>query len=59
MAEDYGFDAVASSFHWERLKAKRDAYIDRLNGRYTQGLDGNGVTLIRGHARFHDKIRWK
>ncbi len=55
MAEDYGFDAVASSFHWERLKAKRDAYIDRLNGRYAQGLDGNGVTLIRGHARFHDK----
>ncbi|MBN6742198.1 glutathione-disulfide reductase [Acidithiobacillus sp. MC6.1] len=52
MAEEYGFDAVAPRFHWELLKQQRDAYIGRLNGRYAQGLAGNGVTLIRGHARF-------
>jgi glutathione reductase (NADPH) len=52
MAEEYGFDAVAPRFHWELLKQQRDAYIGRLNGRYAQGLNGNGVTLIRGHARF-------
>ncbi len=52
MAEEYGFDAVAPRFHWELLKQQRDAHIARLNGRYAQGLNGNGVTLIRGHARF-------
>ncbi|MBN2678920.1 glutathione-disulfide reductase [Acidithiobacillus montserratensis] len=51
MAEEYGFTAVTPDFHWEQLKARRDAYLHRLNGRYAQGLDGNGVTLLRGHAR--------
>ncbi|MCK9189751.1 glutathione-disulfide reductase [Acidithiobacillus sp.] len=52
MAEEYGFDAVTPRCHWELLKQRRDAYIERLNDRYAQGLNGNGVTLIRGHARF-------
>ncbi|WP_163098746.1 glutathione-disulfide reductase [Acidithiobacillus ferrianus] len=52
MAEEYGFDTVTPRFHWARLKQQRSAYIARLNERYAQGLDGNGVTLLRGHARF-------
>ena len=52
MAEEYGFDTVTPRFHWARLKQQRTAYIARLNERYAQGLDGNGVTLLRGHARF-------
>lgn len=39
-------------FHWEYLKRQRDTYIERLHDRYAQGLDGNGVVLIRNHARF-------
>ena len=52
MAKEYGFDALQPQFHWESLKRQRDAYIERLHDRYAQGLDGNGVTLIRNHARF-------
>ncbi|MBU2731562.1 glutathione-disulfide reductase [Acidithiobacillus ferridurans] len=52
MAGEYGFDTIEPRFHWEHLKQRRDAYIGRLNERYAQGLDGNGVSLIRGHARF-------
>lgn len=52
MAEEYGFDTVTPRFHWARLKQQRSAYIARLNERYAQGLDGNGVTQLRGHARF-------
>lgn len=37
-AASYGFgddaenDRIADSFEWSKLKAKRDAYIHRLNG---------------------------
>jgi glutathione reductase (NADPH) len=52
MAKEYGFDALQPPFHWEYLKRQRDAYIERLHDRYAQGLEGNGVVLIRNHARF-------
>ncbi|EGQ62861.1 glutathione reductase, partial [Acidithiobacillus sp. GGI-221] len=52
MAGEYGFDTIEPRFHWEHLKQQRDTYIGRLNDRYAQGLDGNGVSLIRGHRPF-------
>lgn len=54
-APDYGFpptlpDAVAGH-DWAKLRARRDAYVERLNGIYARNLDRSGVTLIRGHGR--------
>ena len=51
-ASDYGFDTHQGAFDWGRLKARRDAYIERLNGIYERGLGNNKVTMVRSHARF-------
>ncbi|XP_077464966.1 glutathione reductase, mitochondrial [Stigmatopora argus] len=49
---DYGFDVKNVHFSWEKLKAKRDAYISRLNTIYRNNLDKANITTIEGHARF-------
>jgi glutathione reductase (NADPH) len=54
-AKDYGFDVSAAAGDWGVLKAKRDAYVLRLNGIYERNLDSKGVTYARGAARFVDK----
>jgi glutathione reductase (NADPH) len=54
-ARDYGFDVTARANDWPLLKAKRDAYVLRLNGIYERNLASKGVTYIRGAARFLDK----
>ncbi len=41
-------------FNWGVFKAKRDAYIERLNNIYLNGLQGAGVTVIEGWASFKD-----
>jgi glutathione reductase (NADPH) len=52
-ARNYGFSDIGDwKFDWNTLKAKRDAYIERLNGIYERNLDGSGVTVFRGRARF-------
>ncbi|HEX9584908.1 MAG TPA: glutathione-disulfide reductase [Gammaproteobacteria bacterium] len=51
-AEDYGFDIQRHQLQWDRLKSARDAYVARLNGIYRAGLESNGVTEIRGEAKF-------
>jgi glutathione reductase (NADPH) len=51
-AAGYGFDADLHGFDWQRLKSARDAYITRLNGIYERNLTKDGVTIIRGLARF-------
>lgn len=51
-AGGYGFDVEARGFDWSRLKAGRDAYVERLNGIYAGLLERSGVTLVRGWARF-------
>jgi glutathione reductase (NADPH) len=51
-AADYGFDVVVGEHDWAGLKARRDAYIARLNGIYETNLDRRGVTLLRGRAAF-------
>jgi glutathione reductase (NADPH) len=51
-APDYGFELSAGVHDWALLKAKRDAYVSRLNGIYEDNLGKRGVTLIRGRAHF-------
>ena len=53
-AASYGFDIEVKGHDWTQLKARRDAYIERLNGIYSNNLDRRGVTYIAGSARFVD-----
>ena len=53
-APDYGFDVEVKGHDWRALKARRDAYIKRLNGIYESNLDKRGVTYIAGAASFVD-----
>jgi glutathione reductase (NADPH) len=53
-APEYGFQLAGRSFSWPDLKAKRDAYIRRLNERYGMGLADNSVEHIQGYARLID-----
>lgn len=50
LAPGYGFQVSAGEHDWGGLKARRDAYIERLNGIYAGNLDKRGVTLLRGSA---------
>ena len=54
-AKDYGFDVTVGGNDWPALKAKRDAYVRRLNGIYERNLKTKGVIWVRGAARFFDK----
>ena len=51
-AAGYGFTVSGASFDLPTLKAKRDAYVTRLNGIYRNNLKNSGVTFIEGDARF-------
>lgn len=52
-AAGYGFDLPQPVAHdWPRLKQRRDAYIERLNGIYARNLERRGVTHVQGWARF-------
>eukprot|EP00045_Choanoeca_perplexa_P002718 m.26148 g.26148 ORF g.26148 m.26148 type:complete len:454 (-) comp11663_c0_seq1:39-1400(-) len=53
-ASDYGFDVTTNGFDWPTIKAKRDAYIVRLNGIYDTNLAKAKVEKIVGHAKFID-----
>ena len=53
-ADDYGFDIDVRGHDWATLKARRDAYVKRLNGIYEKNLDRRGVEYIAGAARFAD-----
>ncbi len=53
-AKDYGYSLGAQSHDWGTLKARRDAYIERLNGIYGRNLDKRKVSFIAGNARFVD-----
>ena len=41
-------------FDWKTLKHKRDAYIQRLNNIYLNGLKSAGVEILQGWGRFVD-----
>ncbi|XP_027135379.1 glutathione reductase, mitochondrial isoform X1 [Larimichthys crocea] len=49
---DYGFDVENVHFSWKTLKAKRDAYVSRLNHIYRNNLDKAKIQTIEGSARF-------
>ncbi len=53
-AADYGYDLKVNGHDWPALKARRDAYVLRLNGLYEKGLDSSEVKYIAGWARFID-----
>jgi len=53
-AADYGFDIDVAGHDWAALKARRDAYVTRLNGIYANNLDRRGVDFIHGAAHFVD-----
>ena len=44
---EYGLDVTVNRpFDWPTIKAKRDAYIQRLNGIYGRNLNNSKVLLI-------------
>ena len=50
---DYGFEVeIKAEFDWGKIKAKRDAYVQKLNGIYGANLDKSKVELIEGDAKF-------
>jgi len=51
-AEDYGYRHSTDGADWGLLKARRDAYVKRLNDIYSTNLSKRGVTHIHGKARF-------
>lgn len=53
-AGDYGFDIDLRRHDWGTLVRKRAEYIERLNGIYADNLERDGVTHIKGRARFVD-----
>lgn len=53
-APGYGFDVTVGSHDWGTLKARRDAYITRLNGIYEANLAKSRVEVVRGWARLVD-----
>lgn len=55
-AKEYGFPEVGpTTFDWNTLKHKRDAYIKRLNGIYERNLEKDSVEYISGLASFVSK----
>ncbi|TYZ58540.1 hypothetical protein PybrP1_009558 [[Pythium] brassicae (nom. inval.)] len=59
-APHYGFERAGGAcvgdgveFRWGDLKARRDAYVTRLNGIYERNLANSNVDLIRGSAAFN------
>ncbi|KAL2914294.1 Glutathione reductase [Polyrhizophydium stewartii] len=59
-ARGYGFDVSPNvAFSWAAVKAKRDAYIKRLNGIYENNLKKEGVEMINGTASFVSNNRIK
>ncbi|PHH76643.1 hypothetical protein CDD80_1357 [Ophiocordyceps camponoti-rufipedis] len=51
-AAAYGFSVKETApFNWSSFKAKRDAYVKRLNGIYERNLNNDGVTYLHGWGR--------
>jgi glycine/D-amino acid oxidase-like deaminating enzyme len=49
---DYGFRPSPAGHDWPSLKAKRDAYVQRLNGMYARSLASRKIEHIEGRASF-------
>jgi glutathione reductase (NADPH) len=54
-AMDYGFRLGPAETHdWALLKAKRDAYLARLNSMYEANLGKRHIEIVRGYGSFVD-----
>lgn len=55
-ARGYGFNVPESAavFDWPGLKARRDAYIHRLNGMYDTNWKKAGIEVVMGLGSFDD-----
>lgn len=54
LSKQYGFSDTPAHFDWEFFVGKRNAFINKLNRLYANGLENSGVDVIRGEARFVD-----
>jgi glutathione reductase (NADPH) len=50
-AADYGFSLPPARHDFGALKARRDAYVEKLRGIYLENLEKSGATLVRARAR--------
>ena len=50
---DYGFLPTPAGHDWPSLKAKRDAYVLRLNGMYARSLASRKIEHIEGLSLIH------
>ena len=57
-AKEYGFNLPASSttFDWAMLKEKRDAYVKRLNGIYTNNLGKDNITYVQVRLKYGNNL---
>lgn len=53
-AHDYGFDLEVKGFDLARLKQRRSAYVERLEGIYAENLRREGVEVARGRGTLVD-----
>lgn len=51
-AKGYGYEFGEVKFNWAVIKAKRDAYIKRLNGIYDTNITKENIEHFHGHASF-------
>jgi glutathione reductase (NADPH) len=53
--KDYGVTGTESlKLDWKTFKSKRDAYVKRLNGIYTNNVSNSGIDYFHGTAAFVD-----
>lgn len=53
-ARGYGFDVTLNGHDWAGLKARREAYVGRLNDIYAANLEKSKVEWVRGRAQLVD-----
>lgn len=51
-AAAYGYDVRAAGHDWAKLKAGRDAYVERLNGIYRRNLERREIEVVASKGRF-------
>lgn len=51
-APEYGFDVRRGGHDWAKLKAGRDAYVERLNGIYARNLERRNIEVVASKGRF-------
>ncbi len=54
LAKDYGFAELTPTLAYRTFADKRDAFIEKLNGIYQNGLDNANIDIANGYAKFID-----